>query len=223
MSNGIDQAHTMLDPNDYVIVRKRKKYRFALFNNASNCFELDDWKPLALKTVVEIGAGTAMFLVEWARQHPDMTCIALDVKGDRLQKGARLALELGLSNIYFVRARADQLLEVVKPGTVQALWLTFSDPFPKKRDAARRLTHPHYLEIYKKAHVSKNGELYIKTDSHALFDWSLEQLIATKWQLSSLSFDLHESDFPDDYKIMTTYEQRWMSEGLPIYFVSAKH
>lgn len=222
-----------VEPKDFIITRKRKKYRFALFHNAENCFELADWKVFlqgasllqggTLQAVtVEVGAGTGLFLVELAARHPDQTFVALDVKADRLQKGARTALERGLTNIFFVRARADQLLEVVQPGTVRAIWLTFSDPFPKKGDAKRRLTHPKFLELYTSAHVGKNAQLLLKTDSHGLFDWSLEQLATSGWRLSALSYDLHDSNLADDYKIMTTYEQKWTAEGLPIYFVQAE-
>lgn len=211
-----------LDPDEFIIIRKRKKYRFALFHNATNCFELADWQPLDGKClVVEVGAGTGLFLTELAARHPEQTFIALDVKADRLQKGAREALARGLSNIFFVRARADQLLEVVKSGSVQSIWLTFSDPFPKKRDAKNRLTHPRFLELYKKAHVNKDAQLLFKTDSPDLFDWSLEQLIADDWYLTALTYDLHESSLPEECKIMTTYEQKWTAQGLPIMFVSA--
>ena len=213
----------IVDPNQFVITRKRKKYKFALFANAENCFEIEDWNQVKTKRlVVEIGAGTGLFLVELAKKYPNRTFIAVDVKGDRLQKGARQALEFGLKNISFVRARADQLLEVVGEGTVSDIWLTFSDPFPKKRSVGRRLTHQSYLEIYKNAHVVKNANLLIKTDSHGLFDWSLEQLVSCGWVLNELSYDLHSSDLSSDYKIMTTYEKRWTSQGLPIYFVSAR-
>lgn len=212
----------LVDPNQFIISRKRKKYRFALFHNYPNCFELEEWKPLPVEgLVVEVGAGTGLFLIELATRYPYKKFIAVDVKADRLQKGASLAVERGLENIYFVRARADQLLEVVEPGSVGELWLTFSDPFPKKGDAKRRLTHPKYLEIYKKAHVGKNAKLYLKTDSHSLFDWSLEQLVAADFPICELSYDLHDSDLSSDYKIMTTYEQKWTAQGLPIYFVSA--
>lgn len=223
----------MVDPNTCIIARKRKKYRFALFHNATNCFELEEWQASSVRSeflksaaerplVLEIGAGTGLFSVEMAKRYPDKRYIALDVKADRLQRGARLALELGLDNIVFVRARADQLLSVVTPHAVSDIWLTFSDPFPKKRDAKRRLTHPKFLEIYKKIHVGKNAQLVLKTDSHALFDWSLEQLVTNGWRLSKLSYDLHASDFSDDYTIMTTYEQRWVQEGLPVCLVAAR-
>lgn len=218
-----------MNPDDFIIARKRKKYRFALFANASNCFELEEWQSTKKGSTffdeknicVEVGAGTGLFLTELAAKNPDQTFIALDVKADRLQKGARVALERGVNNIYFVRARADQLLEVVNQGTVKTIWLTFSDPFPKKRDAKKRLTHSKFLELYKKAHVDKHAQLCIKTDSHALFDWSLEQLVASKWRLTDLSYDLHESNLPADYKIMTTYEQKWTRQDLPIMLVVA--
>ena len=220
MTEAANEKHK-LDPNDFIISRKRKKYRFAHFANAENCFELEEWTTLAAdQLVVEIGAGTGLFLVELAAKHAEKTFIALDVKADRLQKGAREALERGVQNISFVRARADQLLEVVAEGSVSELWLTFSDPFPKKRDAKRRLSAEGFLKIYKNALVPK-GVLLQKTDNHALFDWSLEQLVEQGWIFRELSFDLHESTLSDEYKIMTTYEERWRSEGLPIYFVRA--
>lgn len=219
MTTGPEQ----LDPSNFIITRKRKKYRFALFHNADNCFELAEWQPISAKyLVLEVGAGTGLFLVELARLHPERTYIALDVKADRLQKGARRAIELGLTNIYFVRARADQLLEVVQPGSVTDIWLTFSDPFPKKRGAKRRLTYQAYLDIYRNAHVRKNAHLLMKTDDHDLFDWSLEQLVANGWRPTKLTYDLHESDLNLEYKIMTSYEQKWTAQGLPIMFVEAE-
>ena len=174
-----------LDPNDFIIARKRKKYRFALFHNASNCFELEEWKPWQDKRplTVEMGAGTALFLVQLAAKYPERRFVAIDVKADRLQKGAHEALEQGLDNIRFVRARGDQLLEVIVPASVQELWLTFSDPFPRDRDAKRRLTAPRFLELYKQA-LASGGILRQKTDDHNLFDWSLEQLIATGWDIT---------------------------------------
>lgn len=211
-----------LDPDDFIIARKRKKYRFALFHNAENCFELEQWKfwrdDRAL--TVELGAGTALFAVELASRHPDKRFIAIDVKADRLQKGAHLAIERSLDNIRFVRARADQLLEVLEPETVSDLWLTFSDPFPRDRDAKRRLTSDRFLPLYEQVLIP-GGILRQKTDDHALFDWSLEQLVSRHWQLHELSYDLHETSLPDDYKIMTTYEHKWQAEGLKTHYVCA--
>lgn len=210
----------LLDPNDFIITRKRKKYRFALFANSPLCFEFSEWAPRAVD-VLEIGAGTGLFSVELAARHPEQTFVALDVKGDRLQKGARQAEVRGLSNVFFVRARADQLVELVAARSLRAIWLTFPDPFPRQRSAGRRLTHPHFLRIYAEL-LCSDGKLLLKHDNFDFSCWSLEQLVAAQWLIQELSFDLHESNLYDEYKIKTTYEQRWLDEGRKTNFVCAK-
>jgi tRNA (guanine-N7-)-methyltransferase len=209
----------MLDPNDFVITRKRKKYKFAKFANSPLCFEFDEWKKQAVD-VVELGAGTGLFSVELAARHPEKEFVAVDVKADRLQKGAYEAEARGLTNVRFIRARADQLGELFKAHTLESLWLTFPDPFPKKRSAGRRMTHPTFLKIYEKL-LSKTGAFYLKHDSREFFLWSLEQLVAQMWVIKELSFDLHDSGLADDYKVHTSYEIRWLGEGSVTNFVKA--
>ena len=210
-----------VDPKKFIITRKRKKYKFAKFHNAKNCFEFDQWLPQKVD-VVEVGAGNGLFLVELARRHPEQVFVAVDVKGDRLQKGAYVALEQGIENIFFVRSRADQINELFAPNSLNAIWLTFSDPFPKKRSAGRRLTHPHFLKTYAEL-LQPDGSLIIKHDNPDFFNWSLEQLVAEGWYLKELTFDLHESDLGDDYKILTAYEQRWLGEGRVTHCVRAEN
>ncbi len=248
---------TEIDPDQFIITRKRKKYKFAKFANARNCFEFDEWQttqrqgnstcagPGLAQTgvdigegapglarrrvdVVEIGAGTGLFVVELAARHPELVFAGVDVKADRLQKGAYEALERGIDNVVFIRARADQIDELFPPDSLRAIWLTFSDPFPKKRSAGRRLTHPIYLKKYANLLCLRPGlkqaglgELYIKHDNLEFFQWSLEQLVAEGWRVDELSFDLHESELSDNYKILTSYEQRWLEEGRTTQFVRA--
>ena len=215
----------LLNPDDFVIARKRKKYKFAKFHNAENCFEFDEWRDFYQQrqpsvSRLEIGAGTGLFSVELAARYPDKLFAAIDVKADRLQKGAYIALERGLKNIYFIRARADQIGDLFALSTLVNIWVTFPDPFPKKRAAGRRLTHPYFLRSYAQL-LQPGGELLFKHDDRDFFCWSLEQLVAEKWQITELSFDLHESSLDDEYKTMTTYEQRWLNEGKAINFVKA--
>ena len=215
----------LLNPDDFVIVRKRKKYKFAKFHNAENCFEFDEWRDFYQQRQpgifgLEIGAGTGLFSVELVARYPDKLFAAIDVKADRLQKGAYIALERSLKNIYFIRARADQIGDLFALSTLVNIWVTFPDPFPKKRAAGRRLTHPYFLRRYAQL-LQPGDELLFKHDDRDFFCWSLEQLVAEKWQITELSFDLHESFLDDEYKIMTTYEQRWLNEGKAINFVRA--
>lgn len=211
----------MLDPNDFVITRKRKRYRFAKFYNSPLCFEFDEWHTEPID-VVEIGAGTGLFSVELAEMHPEHSFLAIDVKADRLQKGAYEAQSRGLSNIQFLRARADQLAECVEPSSVTSLWLTFPDPLPKKGASARRLTHPKFLKLFA-ASLAINGQLQLKHDNTNFFQWSLEQLVGSGWHIDELSFDLHDSDIVEECKTMTSFEKRWTAEGSTINFVRALH
>lgn len=209
-----------LNPDDFFITRKRKLYKFALFANSPLCFEVDEWLDQPPAEIVELAAGTGLFSVSLA-EATDQRVVAVDVKADRLQTGARLATEKGLMNIRFLRARIeDQLADLLPVGSVKELWVTFPDPFPKSRSAKNRLTHPKFLQLYQQL-LAPGGALYFKTDSHDLFTWSLEQLVQAGWILKELSFDLHDSELPGYYKVKTTYETRFTAEGLPTHFVCA--
>jgi len=211
---------SQLNPNDFIIAKKRKLYKFALFHNSPFCFEVEEWKNTTSPVVLEMGAGTGLFSVACAVLRPEEQVLAVDVKADRLQAGAALAYSKQLKNLRFLRARADQLPELLTPHSLKSLWVTFPDPFPKERSAKHRLTHPQYLKIYEML-LQKDGALYFKTDAKALFDWSLEQLVAEGWKIDELSFDLHESLLSEAYKVKTTYETRYMNEGIKINFVKA--
>ena len=118
-----------LNPKDFIITRKRKLYKFALFNNSAICFEFDEWsKENAEVNNLEIGAGTGIFSEALAAKNPTKNFVAVDVKADRLVKGAIQAEQDGVKNIRFLRARADQLLEAFGEKSVKYIWVTFPDP-----------------------------------------------------------------------------------------------
>lgn len=218
----------MSPADDFIIVRKRKKYKFARFTELPNCFEAKEFQADERNSftrnqpvTLELGAGTGHFSVEMARRHPAQKFVAVDVKADRLYQGARVAHEAKLTNIYFVRAHADQLLQFLPAHSVNELWLTFPDPYPKKRAAKHRMTHPHFLAIFQQL-VAPGGTFHFKTDNLELFHWSLEQMVAKKLPLGFLTFDLHASQASEDYKIQTTYEQRYLGEGKSINAVDIR-
>jgi tRNA (guanine-N7-)-methyltransferase len=223
----------VLDPTDLVITRKRKKYKFAHFDAYANCFEFNRGEePKRLQKelhayfgndnpiILEIAAGNAQFSLELARRHADQNFIAIDIKSDRLYTSAKQALSDGVTNIAFVRMHLNELSKLFKPASVQTIWLTFPDPFPRDRSAKHRLSHPSFLAQYGKV-LQQNGQLKFKTDNRQLFLWSLEQLVAQNWQLQELSFDLHESDLPDEYKIKTYYEERFTAQDIPTNYTTA--
>lgn len=210
----------MLNPNDFVITRKRKKYKFAKFSNSDICFEFDEWQNQPVDCI-EVGAGTGLFSVELARMNPDKKFVALDVKGDRLQKGAYFAKEEGIPNIKFLRARADQLGDLFDKHSVENLWITFPDPFPKKRSQNRRLTSKNFLDTYKEI-VKIDGNIHLKHDNPNFFCWSLEQFVKNRFNIVDLIFDINEEGSSGEFKTQTTYEKRWLEEGRKISYCRIK-
>lgn len=218
------------DPFSHLVIsRKRKKYKFAHFDSFKNCFthgHNDD--PLQLRVLLkpwlknknvtlELAAGNAQFSLELARRHPERSYIAADIKSDRLYTSAKQALVEGVTNIAFVRMNMQELTNVFEKASIDEIWLTFPDPFSRKRSVRRRLTHPQFLQQYEMI-LKETGTLKFKTDNLQLFQWSLEQFVEQKWHINELTFDLHESDIPNDSKIMTHYELRYHSGGVPINY-----
>jgi len=213
----------------HVITRKRKKYKFANFDSYPNCFShlrsTDAKQTLAeLKAylgdrpvVLEIAAGNAQFSFELAKKYSDFNFIAVDIKSDRLYTSAKRALAEEVTNIAFLRTHMNELGNIFPANSIETIWLTFPDPFPKIRSAKHRLSHVSFLRQYRNI-LKDTGLLKFKTDNRELFLWSLEQFVAQAWHICELSFDLHESSLPDDYKIKTHYETRFINEGIPINY-----
>ena len=124
-----------------------------------------------------------------------------------------------LKNCKFLIADAVMLPDICPAGSVDVLYLNFSDPWPKNRDRKRRLTHINFLETYKKL-LKPNGILRIKTDNVGLFDFTLEQLELAGFEMFDLTRDLHNSDIANE--VMTEYEKRFSELGFPINAVKAR-
>lgn len=222
-----------LETDGLYITRKRKKWKFAHFDSYQNCFsyqrggdgkktlqQLQSFLPKnSKKLVLEIAAGNAQFSLELARRYPEVNFIAIDVKSDRLYTSAKKAIEENVTNIVFLRMHLAGAGDVFARSSIDEIWLTFPDPFPKDRSAKHRLTHESFLRQYCNI-LKKTGKLKFKTDNRDLFLWSLEQLVAEKWHMNELSFDLHESTLPDDYKIKTYYEQKFTDLGIPTNYTT---
>ena len=106
-----------------------------------------------------------------------------------------------------------EIMKDIPDKSVDRIYLNFSDPWPKKGYAKRRLTHGGFLEIYKRI-LKDDGEICFKTDNRELFDFSLESFPESGFSLSEVTFDLHNSDFKGN--IMTEYEERFSQLGFPI-------
>ena len=166
---------------------------------------------------LEIGAGKGGFACEMARRNPEACYFAMERVTDCVvlaaEKAKATAEERG-DNLRFIIDTADNLTYIFDNGTVDRIFLNFSDPWPKKGYAKRRLTHRRYLAVYMSL-LKDGGTLRFKTDNDGLFDFSLEELEAVGLTPCKLTRDLHSSEYGEG-NIMTEYETAFSSQGVKI-------
>lgn len=170
--------------------------------------------------VLEVGCGHGDYSVNLALQYPESNFIGLDIKPARIHRGASRALDESINNLAFLVGRAEKLAEVFKAHPINAIWIPFPDPHPRRKSASRRLISPEFLNIYREI-LSENGVVNFKTDNEGLFKYAKEVLNNQDVTIHKLTDNLYESDFHElTHEIQTTYEKRYLEEGRIIRFVS---
>ena len=170
---------------------------------------------------LEIGAGKGGFACEMARRNPEAFYFAMERVSDCVVIAAEAALrtrEEREDNLSFVVDTADNLTDIFALGTVDRIFLNFSDPWSKKGYAKRRLTHRRYLSVYFNL-LRDDGTITFKTDNVGLFDFSLEEIEAMGLTPDTVTRDLHASEW-NEGNVMTEYEKAFSSQGIKINMLS---
>ena len=163
---------------------------------------------------LEIGTGKGRFLTTLATNNPDINYIGIEKFSSVLIRALEKQEELKLPNLIFIRMDAENVTDVFAEGEVDKIYLNFSDPWPKDRHAKRRLTSRQFLARYDQF-LKKDGVVEFKTDNRDLFDFSVEETKEAGWNMKAITYDLHNSDM-NEGNVMTEYEIRFSSEGVPI-------
>ena len=169
------------------------------------------------KVFLEIGAGKGGFACAMAERHSDAAYYAMERVTDCVVLCAEKASsgEFGeLKNLRFLIDTADNLMHIFPRGSVDAIFLNFSDPWSKKGYAKRRLTHRRYLAMYMNL-LRDGGVIRFKTDNVGLFDFSLEESEAMGLTPAIVTRDLHTSEW-NEGNIMTEYERNFSEQGMTI-------
>ncbi len=172
------------------------------------------------KIVLELACGRGEYSTGLGAIYKDKNFIGVDIKGDRIWVGSKKARLDGLVNVAFLRAQIDHLEAFFESGEINEIWIIFPDPRPKGRDKRRRLTSPKFLEIYKKL-INLGGVIHLKTDSTALFDYTLG-LLENREDVQDLnySWDLYNSNFTKGHHdIKTKYEHQFSGQGHEIKYL----
>lgn len=214
---------------------KDKLRRFALMKDFPHVLESNYGEEFGMKgkwrsdffgnehpIVLELGCGKGEYTVGLARHYRDCNFIGVDIKGSRMFIGASDALKSGLENVGFLRTRIEWITNCFEVGEVDEIWLTFSDPQPKK--PRKRLTSPEFLTRYRSI-LKPAGNIHVKTDSDLLFESTEEVLKALDLTVEYLTWDLYnqlpehsDEKMNDILHIKTHYERLFTSRGSKIKY-----
>lgn len=204
--------------SEYLYISESEDRNFKTAVNDKDYIDFKNWFSKEQPLFLEVGCGKGRFCCEYAAAHPEINLIAVEKEANVIVSACELAQKMGLSNVRFIKCSAEYLERHIEPVSIERIFLNFSCPFPKKAYASHRLTHTNFLEIYKRI-MKSDCEIHQKTDNMHFFEFSIEQFTQCGFALKNVSLDLHNSDFEGN--IMTEYEQRFVSQGLPIYRLEA--
>lgn len=171
--------------------------------------------------ILEVGCGKGEYTVSLGKAYPNHNFIGIDIKGNRIWKGAKDALTEGLQNVAFLRTQAEHINSFFGEKEISGIWLTFPDPQEKKARAKKRLTSPSFLEKYQKILIP-NSPIHLKTDNQLLFDYTLYIIREKKHRLLACIYDLysnHPEAEPLLREIQTYYEKMFLKEGKAIHYL----
>jgi tRNA (guanine-N7-)-methyltransferase len=216
----IQQKDNVLVPEKRLLEKTDKPWNQNFFNNEN---------PI----VLELGCGKGEYTVGLASKFADKNFVGIDVKGERIWVGSTLADEKKLTNVAFIRTEVQLLENFFAPQQISEIWIPFPDPQPKDRNQKHRLTHIKYLNLYKKLLVP-NGIVHLKTDSKALFEYTLAVLQvpgfentvvedlekAPKTKNLQFTFDLYQSDLlAFHHSIQTRFESKFLARKQAIHYL----
>ncbi len=170
--------------------------------------------------VIELGCGKGEYTIGLARAHPEMNFIGIDIKGARLWRGAKTAIEENISNVAFLRTQIELVNHTFAKEEVSEIWLTFPDPQIKYKRRKHRLTNPDFLSMFKEILVP-DGILHLKTDSQFLHGYTLGLLQGRGDEVLYANHDIYRNEGSPEAVtgIQTFYENQYLQEGKPITYI----
>lgn len=167
---------------------------------------------------LELGMGRGDFIIEMAKAYPNRNFIGLEINESQMVNAIKKLEFLKLPNLKLICIDAQKIDQIFNK-EIDTIYLTFSEPWPKKIDEKKRFTHINYLKLYDKV-FKKKKHIILKTDNKILFAYSLETLSNYWYTFKRVSLDLHndENKIPN---IMTNYEKQYFKEKRPIFYLDA--
>lgn len=205
--NKIKDADKIINNSNYLVkdpTKYKNKWRDLFGNNNPICLEL--------------GMGRGEFIINMAKKYPKINFIGLEISDSQMVMAVERLKSTNLTNVKLINADAQDIDKFFGK-EIDTIYLTFSEPWPKRIDEKKRFTHENYLKLYDKI-FKKNKHIILKTDNKILFAYSLETLSNYWYTFRRVSLDLHNDENPIS-NVMTDFEKKYYEEKRPIYYVDA--
>lgn len=169
--------------------------------------------------VLELACGKGEYAVNLAKLFPEKNFIGVDLKGNRIWRGARTGVDEGIQNLAFLRIQIEDILEFFAPGEIDEIWITFADPQPQESREKKRLTFPGFLEKYRIL-LKPGAKVNLKTDNDGLYNYTCEKVEELKLVVHKNTNDLYRSDLVDEVlSIKTHYERIYLKHDKNINYI----
>lgn len=209
---------------------KDKLRKFAEINTFPNVYQLEAGKVLKGKwakdhfkndqpVVVELACGKGEYAVNLAKLFPEKNFIGVDLKGNRIWRGAKTGVEEGIGNLAFLRIQIEDLLDYFGEKEIDEIWITFADPQPQISRERKRLTSPFFLSKYKVL-LRDGGKINLKTDNDGLYGYTKEKVAELELITHKDTDHLYQSDLVDEVlSIKTHYENIYLKKDKNINYI----
>ncbi len=167
---------------------------------------------------LELGMGRGEFIINMAKTYPNRNFIGLELNINQMVKAVEKLSKEKLPNLKLINCDAIEIDKIFGK-EINTIYLTFSEPWPKKIDEKKRFTHESFLKLYDKI-FKKDKHIILKTDNKGFFAYSLETLSNYWYVFDRVSLDLHNNEIPIP-NIMTDFEKKYYEEKRPIYYLDA--
>ena len=168
--------------------------------------------------MLELGSGRGAFIIKMALAHPNVNFIGLELDLNQIGYAAQSIISNQLTNLKLIHADARDIAEIFQK-EINTIYLTFSEPWPKKQEERKRFTHESYLRLYDRV-FKKDKHIIMKTDNKILFQSSLESLSNYWYSFNKVSVDLYKDERKIE-NILTDFEKNYLKEHRQIYYVDA--
>lgn len=209
---------------------KDKLRKFAEIDTFPNVYQMEAGKVLKGKwaaqhfknnnpIVLELACGKGEYSVNLAKQFPDKNFIGVDLKGNRIWRGARTGVDEGIQNLAFLRIQIEDIAEFFDENEVDEIWITFPDPQPQDSREKKRLTYIAFLNKYK-TFLKPGGRVNLKTDNDGLYLYTVETVAEHGLITHKQTDQLYKSEFYDEVlSIKTHYERIYLKHDKNINYI----